>query len=110
MYFYDNFYIITMNNKLRLSLLIFIIFAGIIGMGFIVILDEPDHIIQPDPNCPLCLAAQTYFIFASTFIFFSLIQFLSYIIGITKKKICLDQLFYIFSSRAPPSLIFSLNK
>jgi hypothetical protein len=90
-------------NKFGLSLLLFILLTGIIGIGLIIILDDPDHIADPDPNCPLCLAAQTNFIFSPNILFFPLIQFLSYLIYFTYKNNYPDAILIVFSSRAPPS-------
>ncbi len=39
--------------------LAYIILFGIIGIQFAAIIDDPQHLAEPDPNCPICLAAQT---------------------------------------------------
>jgi hypothetical protein len=93
-----------MKNKINLYLLLFILLTGIIGIGLITILDDPAHIIDPDPDCPLCLAAQTNFIFSPNILFFPIIQFLAYVIFFSYKNNYLDTILFVFSSRAPPSL------
>jgi hypothetical protein len=35
------------------------VFLGLIGIQFTSLLDDPQHLIEPDPHCPLCLAAKT---------------------------------------------------
>jgi len=39
--------------------LLFFIFLGFIGILLAVLIDDPDHLIEPDPDCPICLAAKT---------------------------------------------------
>ena len=35
------------------------LFAGFIGIKFAPLIDDPAHFWEPDPDCPICLAAQT---------------------------------------------------
>jgi len=39
--------------------ILFIIFIGFIGIQFAAVIDDPEHLIEPDPDCPICLAAKT---------------------------------------------------
>jgi hypothetical protein len=39
--------------------IVFIAFFGFVGIQFASIIDDPQHLLEPDPNCPLCLAAET---------------------------------------------------
>jgi len=47
-----------MKSKFHL-LIVFIVILGFIGIQFATIIDDPTHIAEPDPNCPICIAAQT---------------------------------------------------
>ena len=38
---------------------LYIAFVGFIGIQFASILDDPQHLVEPDPDCPICLAAKT---------------------------------------------------
>jgi len=40
-------------------IIVLFLFAGFIGIKFAPLIDDPSHFWQPDPNCPICLAAQT---------------------------------------------------
>ena len=33
--------------------------AGLIGIQLATIIDNPDHISEPDPDCPICIASNT---------------------------------------------------
>ena len=46
-----------MRNLIRAIL--FIAFIGFAGIQFASMFDDPHHLMEPDPNCPLCLAAKT---------------------------------------------------
>jgi hypothetical protein len=39
--------------------LLFWAFIGFIGIQFTALIDNPEHLIEYDPDCPICLAAQT---------------------------------------------------
>ena len=41
------------------KILIHLALAGLIGIQFAAIIDDPQHLAEPDPNCPICLAANT---------------------------------------------------
>ena len=34
---------------------------GFVGIQFAPLLDDPQHLVEPDPNCPICLAYKTEF-------------------------------------------------
>jgi hypothetical protein len=45
--------------KLISKALVFIALAGLIGIQFAAVIDDPQHLAEPDPDCPICLAANT---------------------------------------------------
>lgn len=47
-----------MKSRFHIAVLTLIIF-GFIGIQFAAFIDDPDHIAEPDPDCPICIAAQT---------------------------------------------------
>ena len=38
---------------------LYITFIGFISIQFASIIDDPQHLVEPDPDCPICLAAKT---------------------------------------------------
>jgi hypothetical protein len=46
-----------MRNFNRIILLF--VLLGFTGIQFVSLLDDPRHLAEPDPHCPLCLAAKT---------------------------------------------------
>ena len=45
--------------KILLKTIYLLTIAGLIGIQLATIIDDPDHIAEPDPNCPICIASQT---------------------------------------------------
>jgi len=45
--------------KILLKTIYLLTVAGLIGIQLATIIDDPDHIAEPDPNCPICIAANT---------------------------------------------------
>jgi len=39
--------------------ILFLTFLGLIGIQFATVIDDPQHMVEPDPDCPICLAAKT---------------------------------------------------
>ena len=37
----------------------FIAFIGFIGIQCAALIDDPQHLMESDPNCPICIAANT---------------------------------------------------
>jgi len=35
------------------------IIIGLIGIGLATLIDDPEHIVNPDPDCPICQAYKT---------------------------------------------------
>lgn len=84
----------------------FLTFIGIIGFQFITILDDPRHLVEPDPDCPICVAAKTEFY---TPIFISIHFSPGIILFLTEEKPIdrvIDNFPSIFSIRAPPLSCF----
>ena len=50
-------YIICMRRICLISTCIALI--GFVGIQFAAVIDDPHHLIEPDPDCPICLAAKT---------------------------------------------------
>ena len=45
--------------KKSFKTIILLLITGFIGIQFASVIDDPEHLIQPDPDCPICLAAQS---------------------------------------------------
>lgn len=39
--------------------ILFIAFIGFVSIQFATLIDDPQHLVEPDPDCPICLAAKT---------------------------------------------------
>ena len=39
--------------------ILYIVFIGIVAIQLATLIDDPQHLLEPDPNCPICLAAKT---------------------------------------------------
>ena len=40
-------------------IVLFFTFIGFISIQFATVIDDPEHLLEPDPDCPICLAAKT---------------------------------------------------
>lgn len=47
-----------MKSKFHI-LVLSILILGFVGIQLATIIDDPSHIAEPDPDCPICIAAQT---------------------------------------------------
>jgi hypothetical protein len=45
--------------KKQLCIFSLLLILGITAIQFIPILDDPNHLMKPDPDCPMCMAYQT---------------------------------------------------
>ena len=45
--------------KRLFQVIFFITLAGFVGIQFATLIDDPQHLVEPDPDCPICLAAET---------------------------------------------------
>jgi hypothetical protein len=50
-------YILIMRSVNRIIVLFLLL--GFTGIQLVSLLDDPQHLTEPDPDCPLCLAAKT---------------------------------------------------
>ena len=84
-------------------LLILLIF-GFIEIQFASLLDDPQHLIEPDPDCLICLVSQTsvYINHNTTVVIFP--DIIIYLSEGSFLEPCSHQYFANFSSRAPPFL------
>jgi hypothetical protein len=41
------------------AVFLYIALVGFIGIQFATVIDDPQHLVEPDPNCPICLASKT---------------------------------------------------
>jgi hypothetical protein len=81
---------------------LYISLVGFIGIQFATVLDDPQHLVEPDPDCPICVAAKTE-VYVNPHIS---ISFTPDIILFLVEDTLLDQgienYFSILSIRAPP--------
>jgi hypothetical protein len=45
--------------KAKIRIVVLFIIVGFIGIQLSVFVDDPDHLLRPDPQCPICVAAKT---------------------------------------------------
>ena len=93
-----------MIKNLKTFIIVTILLIGIIGIGLVTIIDEHDHFIDSKPDCPLCLAALTNFLFLPIIVLIPFIELLLYIIIHILINPYSASINLTFSSRAPPSI------
>ena len=81
---------------------VFIAFIGFIGIQFASLLDDPQHLLEPDPDCPICLAAKTE-VYVNPHISISFTpDVILYLVENTLLDQEIENYFSILSIRAPP--------
>jgi hypothetical protein len=45
--------------KFYRRVLFFVLIIGFTSTQFATLIDDPQHLIEPDPNCPICLTVHT---------------------------------------------------
>ena len=78
------------------------LFIGFIGIQFVSILDDPQHLVEPDPQCPLCLAAKTEISALPTISFNFTPEIILYLIEETPFDRGTDDCLLNITIRAPP--------
>lgn len=79
--------------KKQLCILSFLLVLGIITIQLIPLLDDPSHLMRPDPNCPMCMAYQTYVLLGHAIC-----------IGIMVSVISIIAQTYIFNKYSHPNI------
>ncbi len=81
---------------------LYIALVGFIGIQFATVLDDPQHLVEPDPDCPICLAAKTE-VYVNPHISISFTpDVILYLVENTPLDQEIENYFSIISIRAPP--------
>ena len=88
----------SLKRKIVLSIAI----VGLIGIRLATLIDDPDHLITPDPDCPICQAYQSQVLVVSETDLTSPTTLLSYLNEQNPFDLDLDFVHPILSIRAPP--------
>jgi hypothetical protein len=93
-------YFYYMGSKLKL--LPWIIVLGLLAIRFSIIIDDPDHILIPHSDCPICQAYQSQVLLDSgiQYTFPSIV--LIFISELPELDTHIDPIIQIHSIRAPP--------
>ena len=51
--------------RLKTKIVVSIAIAGLIGIRLAMLIDDPEHLIIPDPDCPICQAYQSQILLVS---------------------------------------------
>lgn len=86
-------------------IIILILAAGFIAIQFAAVIDDSHHFLEPDPDCPICLAAQTQ-VYITPYISISYTpNILFYLIDKNPLDPQIQNYCSILSIRAPPLFI-----
>ena len=88
--------------KLRRTIIISIAIAGLIGIRLATMIDDPEHLVVPDPDCPICQAYQSQVLLVSEANLISPSILLLYINEQAPVDPYSDHVHPILSIRAPP--------
>ena len=88
--------------RYRFSVLLYLLFIGFIGIQFAAIIDDPDHLIETDPDCPICLAAKTQVCITPQVSLSFTPNIIHYLIERSPLHHYKDHYFSTLSIRAPP--------
>ena len=80
----------------------FITFIGIIGIQFASVIDDPQHLTEADPNCPICLAASTQICITPQISISFTPDIILYLIEKSALNQAKEEYISIISIRAPP--------
>jgi hypothetical protein len=92
--------------KIPKKVLILLIITGFTGLQFATFLDDPKHLSEPDPDCPLCLAAQNPLYITQDIIITYTPAIILYLLIATPVNPYTNNYISTYCSRAPP-LIYS---
>ena len=88
--------------RLKSYIVTFIIIIGLTGIRLATLIDDPEHLIAPDPDCPICQAYQSQVLLDSNADLTSPTTFLLYLNEQTPIHPYSDPVHPILSIRAPP--------
>ena len=88
--------------RLKSNIVVLIIIIGLIGIRLAILIDDPEHIIVPDPDCPICQAYQSQVLLVSNADLTSPSTLLLYLNEQTPIDSYSDPVDPILSIRAPP--------
>ncbi|MCK4558142.1 MAG: hypothetical protein KAV45_00055 [Calditrichia bacterium] len=88
--------------RLKSNIIVLIVIIGLTGIRLAILIDDPEHLIVPDPDCPICQAYQSQVLLVSNADLTSLSTLLLYF----KEQTTIDSYSHpvdpILSIRAPP--------
>lgn len=90
--------------KLKRTIIVLIAVVGLVGVRLATLIDNPEHLIVPDSDCPICQAYQSQVLLVSDTDFTAPTTLLSYLNEQTPIDPNLDLFYPILSIRAPPIL------
>jgi len=76
--------------------------AGFVGIQAAPVIDDPSHFLHPDPDCPICLAAQSSACIEQDDTFGFVPDNIFYLVEIVPSLPHTDSFKLILSTRAPP--------
>ena len=88
--------------KLRSILVVLIAILGLTGIRLAMLIDDPEHLLVPDPDCPICQAYQSQVLLVSEADLTSPAILLTYLNDRAPIKNHSNPILPILSIRAPP--------
>ena len=90
--------------KLKKTIIVLIAVIGLTGIRLAVLIDDPEHLVAPDPDCPICQAYQSQVLLVSDVNPISPSTLLLYLNEHAPIDLYSNPLQPILSIRAPPEL------
>jgi len=88
----------------RAKILLWSIIAGLLAKRLSIIIDDPNHLLAPDSECPICQAYQSQVLFESDISVATPFLVFIYINELYPCDVISDPIIGVDSIRAPPFL------
>jgi hypothetical protein len=88
--------------KVTKQFLVLLFIGALTSLQFATFFDDPSHLSEPDPDCPLCLAAQSPLYISQDVNITFTADIILYLVTDTSFDLYISNHASIFSIRAPP--------
>lgn len=88
--------------KIVKQILLVLLIIGFSGIQLALYIDDPQHLIEPDPNCPICIASNTSLYINHQVTIEYTPDIIIYLSENSFLEPCSHQYFTNLSTRAPP--------
>jgi len=86
-------------------IVVFLVFLLLSGAFFGFILDDPDHFLKPDPDCPFCVFLNLFIVATASIPILNLLYIFAYSPGISSFFLPVKRFSLNLLIRAPPNYL-----